>query len=257
MKILLCGIIFLTSFHSIAQNLNLEGFNPNYYQTGSIYKNLGYNLSVSSVSLLTENVDNKEFIGTQAHLVAQLMLIQKFNKHLNAGLGYGYGSHNIFGLKQTENRFLGQVAYLHTIGKFVVNHRFRYEYRMPLNTKTNVLDDASILRYQTFVTLQLFNPKETKKGFYLSASNEAFWYLEGATNGPVSSKNGVFETTNCSENWLHLAGGYNLGKARVELGYCYQTLIRNRKLELRNLNLVQLNVYLNLNWEDLQSWWYL
>ncbi|WP_394781038.1 hypothetical protein, partial [Undibacterium sp.] len=56
-----------------------------------------------------------------------------------------------------------------------------------------------------------------------------FWYLEGATNGPVSSKNGVFETTNCSENWLHLAGGYNLGKARVELGYCYQTLIRNRK----------------------------
>ena len=105
--------------------------------------------------------------------------------------------------------------------------------------------------------MPFYNPKETKKGYYLSASNEAFWYLKGADNGPVSSKNGLFELTNCSEDWLHVAGGYNFGKARVELGYCYQTLIRNKKLEMRNLNLIQMNLYVNLNWEDLQSWWYL
>lgn len=250
-------LIIISSFQLKAQNLNLEGFSPNYYQTGSVYKNFGYNLNVSSISLLTKNVDNKEFTGGQAHFVAQILLIQKFNKHLTAGLGYGYGNHNIFGLKETENRYLGQVGYLHNVGKVVFNHRLRYEYRMPLNMKTNVLDDASILRYQTYVTLPFYNPKETKKGFYISASNEAFWYLEGAENGPVSSKNGAFEISNCSENWFHLAGGYNLGKARVEVGYCYQTLIRNKKLEMRNLNLVQLNVYVNLNWEDLQSWWYL
>jgi Protein of unknown function (DUF2490) len=250
-------LIFISSINLHAQNLNLKGFSPNYYQTGSIYKNFGYNLNISSITSLAETIDYKEFPSGQLHFVAQMMLIQKFNKHLTAGLGYGYGNHNIFGLKETENRYLGQVGYLHNLSKFVINHRLRYEYRMPLNMKTNVLDDASILRYQTYLTLPLYNPKETKKGFYLSASNEIFWYLEGANNGPVSSKNGVFEMINSSEDWLHLAGGYNLGKARVELGYCYQTLIRNRKLEMRNLNLVQLNVYLNLNWDDLQSWWYL
>jgi hypothetical protein len=250
-------LITLFSSQLKAQDLNLKGFSSNYYQTGNFYKGLGYNLNLSTISSLTEKVGNKEFPSGQLHFVAQALLIQKFNKHLTAGLGYAYGSHNIFGLKEIENRYLGQVGYLHNFKKIAFNHRLRFEYRMPLNIKTNVMDDASILRYQTYVTLPLYNPKETKKGFYLSASNEAFWYLEGATNGPVSSKNGTFGETGCSEDWVHLAGGYNLGKTRVELGYCYQALVRNRQLEIRNLNLVQLNVYLNLNWDDLQSWWYL
>lgn len=257
MKRLYFLLIIISSIHLNAQNLNLEGCSPNYYQIGSIYKSFGYNLNVSSVNSFTKFADNKEFTGGQLHFVAQLMLIQKFNKHLTAGLGYGYGNHNIFGLKETENRYLGQIGYLHNFGKIVFNHRLRYEYRNPVNIKTNISGNASILRYQTYVTFPLYNPKESEKGFYLSASNEAFWYLQGADNGPVSSKNGVFETSNCSEDWLHVAGGYNLGKARIELGYCYQTLIRNKKLEMRNLNLIQMNVYVNLNWEDLQSWWYL
>ncbi len=250
-------LIIFFSLQIKAQDLNLEGFSPNYYQTGNFYKGFGYNLNISSVSTLTEKMGNKEFPGGQAHFVAQALLIQKFNKHLTAGLGYGYGSHNIFGLKETENRYLGQVGYLHNFKKITFNHRLRFEYRMPTNMKTGIIDDASILRYQTYVTLPFYNPKEKKKGFYVSASNEAFWYLEGANNGPVSSKNGTFGETGCSEDWVHLAGGYNMGKARVELGYCYQALVRNPKLEVRNLNLVQLNLYINLNWDDLQSWWYL
>ena len=156
MKRVILLLIIFTSLQLNAQNLNLEGFTPNYYQTGSIHKNFGYNLNVSSISLLTENADNKEFTGVQAHFVAQILLIQKFNKHITAGLGYGYGNHNIFGLKETENRFLGQIGYLHHVGKVVFNHRLRYEHRMPLNMKTNVLDDASILRYQTYITLPFY-----------------------------------------------------------------------------------------------------
>jgi Protein of unknown function (DUF2490) len=259
MKLLLRVLLLVLLFSSqiTAQNLNLLGVNPNYSQTGNIVKNLGYNLNISSVSLFTENVNNKEFTGTQAHLVAQLLLIQKFNKHFTAGLGYGYGKHNIFGLKEVEDRFIGQTNFIHNIGKFTVNHRLRYEYRTPLNLKTNIKDDASILRYQTFLTYPFYNPKESKKGFYLTASNEAFFYLKGATNGPVSSKNGEFEMVNTSEDWLHVACGYNMGKARVELGYCFQTLIRNPKLEMRNLNLAQINIFINLNWEEVQNWWYL
>lgn len=257
MKRFLILLTFL-SYQLKAQDLNLKGFSPNYYQTGSIAGNLGYNLNVSSISSLSETVDNKEFPSGQLHFVAQLMLIQKLNKHFTAGLGYGYGSHNIFGLKETENRYIGQASYLHSLGKFSVNHRLRYEYRTPTNLKTNITDDASILRYQTYFTLPLYNPKETKKGFYLSASNEAFLYLKGATNGPVSSKNGVYEMSNVSEDWAHLACGYNMGgKARVELGYCFQALIRNKQYDIRYLNLAQLNVYVNLNWENLQTWWYL
>jgi hypothetical protein len=185
------------------------------------------------------------------------MLINKFGKHFTAGVGYGYGKHNIFGLKETENRLLAQVGYIHSVKKLNFNHRIRYEYRTPTNLQTNITDDASILRYQTYITLPFYDPKVTKKGFYLSASNEAFLYLKGANNGPVSSKNGVYELSNLSEDWVHVAGGYNLGKARVELGYCFQTLIRNKQLDIRYLNLAQLNVYINLNWDDLQSWWYL
>lgn len=257
MKRFCISLILMASVQINAQNLNLQGYSPNYFQTGSTFKGLGYNLNVSSISSTAKTVDNKEFSGGQLHFVAQLMLIQKFNKHLTAGLGVGYGNHNIFGIKETENRYFGQIGYLHKFDKVVLNHRLRYEYRIPKNMKTNVIDEASVLRYQTYVTLPLYNPKETKKGYYLSASNEAFWYLQGADNGPVSAKNGSFELSNCSEDWLHVAGGYNFGKVRVELGYCYQTLIRNKKLELRNLNLVQMNLYVNLNWEDLQSWWYL
>ena len=250
-------LIFLLIFQSKAQNLNLVGINPNYAQTGNIVRNLGYNLNIASISSFSETVNNKEFIGGQLHFVAQLLLIQKLNKHFAVGLGYGYGNHNIFGLKEVEDRFIGQTNFLHNFGKFAFNHRLRYEYRTPLNLKTNIKDDASILRYQTFLTYPFYNPKESKRGFYLTASNEAFFYLKGANNGPVSSKNGEFEIVSTSENWLHVAGGYNMGKVRVELGYCFQTLIRNPKLELRNLNLAQINVFVNLNWEQVQNWWYL
>lgn len=158
-----------------------------------------YNLNLSSISSLTEKVDSKEFASRQLHFMGQALLIQKFNKHLTAGVGFGYGVHNIFGLKETENRYMGQVSYLHNIKKFVFYQRMRSEYRVPTNLKTNIVDDASILRYQTYITVPFYNPKGTKKGFYLSASNEAFWYLAGANNVPVSSKNGTFGETGCSE----------------------------------------------------------
>jgi Protein of unknown function (DUF2490) len=257
MRILSFLILLTFHFGVIAQDLNLEGFSPNYYQTGNLKGNLGYNLNISSISSLSEKVGTKEFPSGQLHFVVQAMLINKFGKHFTAGVGYGYGKHNIFGLKETENRLLAQVGYIHSVKKLNFNHRIRYEYRTPTNLQTNITDDASILRYQTYITLPFYDPKVTKKGFYLSASNEAFLYLKGANNGPVSSKNGVYELSNLSEDWVHVAGGYNLGKARVELGYCFQTLIRNKQLDIRYLNLAQLNVYINLNWDDLQSWWYL
>jgi hypothetical protein len=257
-KIGLSLLLFTGLCHTVsAQDLLLNGFNPNYYQTGTLLGKLSYNLNISSISSLPETVNNKEFVGGRLHLVGQIMPIQKVAKGTSIGLGYGYGFHNIFGIKETENRYLGQTSFQHNFGKLSVNHRLRYEYRTPVNQNTGIADNASILRYQTFLTFPLYNPKERKTGFYLSASNEAFWYLKGATNGPVSSRNGYFPVMNTSEDWVHLAGGYNAGKARVELGYCFQSLIRNKQLDMRYLSLAQVSVFVNLNWDDVQSWWYL
>ena len=72
-----------------------------------------------------------------------MLLIQKLKKHISVGLDYGNGNHNIFGLKEVENRFMGQTNFLHNIDKFAFNHCIRYEYRIPLNLKTNIKDDAS------------------------------------------------------------------------------------------------------------------
>ena len=139
-------LLFLFNLPIKAQNLNLMGINPNYSQTGNIVGNLGYNLNIASVFSFSETVNNKEVPGGQVHFVAQMLLVQKLNKHIAIGLGYGYGNHDVFGLKEVEDRFIGQTNFLHNFGKIAFNHRLRYEYRTPLNLKTNIKDDASILR---------------------------------------------------------------------------------------------------------------
>jgi len=54
-----------------------------------------------------------------------------------------------------------------------------------------------------------------------------------------------------------LGGGYNAGKTRAELGYCFQALVRNKAQDYRFFNLLQINIYHTLNWNDVQFWWYL
>jgi maltose-binding protein MalE len=77
-------IVILFIFNAKAQNLNLVGINPNYAQTGNIIGNFGYNINVASISSFSETVNNKEFSGGQLHFVAQLLLVQKLNKHFAA-----------------------------------------------------------------------------------------------------------------------------------------------------------------------------
>lgn len=50
-----------------------------------------------------------------------------------------------------------------------------------------------------------------------------------AANGPVSSRNGSI----LSEDWMHVGGGYNAGRTRAELGYCFQGLVRNKAQDYR------------------------
>jgi|GEM_PF-1629996 len=248
-------VVFLLSFSSVyAQSLALYGVAPSYAQMGKLNGKLGYNLNVTStIDAFNQTVDGKFFPATHTHLVMQAMLVYQLNKKVSVSTGYAFGRHNIFGLRENEHRIILQGTYQHNVGKFIITHRGRYESRHPLNLKTNIGSSADIGRYQIWATLPLYDTKQQKQGFYLSASNEAFLYFRGATNGPVSARNGSI----LSENWVHLGGGYNAGKTRAELGYCFQALVRNKAQDYRFFNLLQINIYHTINWDDVQFWWYL
>lgn len=232
----------------------LVGASPNYSQIGKFGGRWGYHLNASSaISLMGQTIEQKFYPAGHTHLVATGMLTYQVNKQVTLAGGYAFGRHNIFGLRENEHRALVQGSFQHYARDLIVTHRGRLEMRYPLNLQTNVQSSASIFRYQIWLTYPLYDPQKTKKGVYLAASNEAFLYLKGATNGPVSSRNGGL----LSENWMHAGFGYNAGRTRYEIGYCYQTLVRNQQQEYRFFNLLQLNLYHTIHWKDVQNWWYL
>lgn len=250
-------ILFLLTFlfvRATAQNLMLYGASPSYSQTGKLSTKLSYSFNVTSViDAFDKTVEGKYFPATHTHLVLQGLLGYQLNKQLAVAAGGGYGRHNIFWLRENEPRLFAQATYQHKWGRFVLTHRGRYESRHPKNLRTQIRSSADIGRYQLWATLPLYDPQKQKQGFFLSASNEAFLYFRGATNGPVSSRNGsIF-----SENWSHLGVGYNNGRTRFEAAYCFQALVRNRpQQDYRFFNLLQLNIYHTVNWHDVQYWWY-
>lgn len=246
--------LLMIVFQAKAQNVSLYGLSPSYSQMGKLSGKLGYNLNVTSaISAVSQTVENKYFPAGHTHLLLHGLLMYQVNKKLAIGGGYAFGRHNIFGLRENEHRLVGQATYQHRLGNFIITHRGRYEWRQPTNLQTKITSQADIGRYQVWVTYPLYDTEKKKQGFYLSASNEAFLYFKGATNGPVSSRNGSI----LSEDWMHLGGGYNAGKTRAELGYCFQALVRNKVQDYRFFNLLQINIYHTINWNDVQFWWYM
>lgn len=252
-KALLLLLVSIT-IRIYAQDLMLYGIAPSYSQAGKFSNKLGYSINASSVvNAVEQTIDNKKFPSGHTHLVLHGLLVYQLNKKLSVGGGYAFARHNIFGLRENENRLVGQVSYQHKLGNFIITHRGRFEWRQPVNLHTHVISQANIGRYQIWISYPLYNPEKQKKGFFLSASNEAFLYFKGATNGPVSSRNGSM----LSENWLHFGVGYNAGRTRTELAYCFQALVRNKVQDYRFFNLLQINVYHTIHWNDMQYWWYI
>lgn len=252
-KLTFFAIAFLIIIRANSQDLHLMGIATNYSQTGRITPKLSYNLHfLSVVNTSTLKIENKTFPSGHAHFIPHLLLNYKLTDKWNVGGGYAFGRHDIFGLRENENRIVLQTAYNQKIGKLTANNRGRLELRSPLNMQTNVRSNATIFRYQLGLNYPLYDIKKYKKGFYALASNEVFLYLKGATNGPVSSKNGLL----LSENWSNIGLGYTTGKNRIEVGYGFQSLVRNKKQDMRFLNLLQISLTTSINWGDVQYWYY-
>lgn len=243
----------IISFNCKAQNLYLTGVFSNYVQSGRLTNKLNYTINLLSVYNTSQRqYGDKVFPSGHCHFVPHLLLNRKLAPQLNVAAGYAYGRHDIFGLRESEHRYIGQGSYTQKMKLVGINHRVRYEYRRPKNLKTQVVSDASIIRYQLGLNYPLYNPQKKKSGFYLQASNEFFFYLKGATNGPVSSRNGKL----LSEDWANIGLGYNFGRNRLEMGYGYQQLVRNKDQNLRCFHLLQMSYMATINWDDVQFWWY-
>lgn len=256
MRILFLLCFFLSSYPGVAQDWTFFGAFPAISQSGNIGKKIQYNLYLSAtIDAFHRTIAEKDYPATALQYYIQPSLSYKFTPNIQAGVGYAYVKHNLFGLYVNENRLWAQVVGTHDVsalGHLKLAHRLRYEERYPLNMKTNQWSYATLFRYQVGVNLPLYDTKQKTKGFYASASNEFFLCLTGARNSPISSKNSFY-----SENWLYGGVGYNTGKfGKIEVGYMYQNLIRNPQQDHRYLHLVQATWAVNFDLSEIGVWLY-
>lgn len=254
MRNLLLVCLLLPGPACFAQNWTFFGALPTLSQSGSFSRKVGYNVLVSATyDLFRQNDELRLYPATALQYYSQPSLSYKLSPTVSVGLGYAYVRHNLFGLRVNENRLWAQGVVSHgALGWSRLTHRLRYEERYPLNQRTQQWSYATLLRYQVSVNYPFYNPKRAKTGFYATASNEFFFCVAGAKNSPISSKNAVY-----GEDWLYAGLGYNTGGfGKVELGYCYQNLIRNPAQDHRYLHLLQATWAANFDLSEIGVWLY-
>ena len=250
--------VFITLIATLAEPVNAQtwtffGLFPQYSQTGPITKRLGYNVFLSATSHATSMAAESPGVSLlDLQYYVQPSLTYKITNNIQAGLGYAYVRHNLFGIRVNENRLWAQALLTHglTNSRVRMSHRLRYEERYPLRLSTNKWSLAQLGRYHVAATLPFFDPQKQKTGWYAALSNEAFFCFSGAKNSPISAKNGFY-----GENWSYGGIGYNTGKwGKVELGYQYQNLIRNPEQDHRHLHLLQVQWATNFSLDGLSTW---
>ncbi|MBO0951151.1 DUF2490 domain-containing protein [Fibrella forsythiae] len=248
-----CLLLIGLSIPSTAQTWTFYGVFPQYSQTGSVTKRLGYNLFLSSTSHATSQAAESPGVAMLAlQYYAQPSLTYKVTDNIQVGVGYAYVRHNLFGIRVNENRLWAQTVLSHDItgSRIKMSHRLRYEERYPLRLSTEKWSLAQLGRYHVGATIPFFDPKQQKTGWYAALSNEAFFCFSGAKNSPISSKNAFY-----GENWTYGGVGYNTGKwGKIEVGYQYQNLIRNAAQDHRNLHLLQIQWATNFSLDGLTTW---
>ncbi|MBC7893228.1 MAG: DUF2490 domain-containing protein [Sphingobacteriaceae bacterium] len=256
MRILLPVLSLWLSIPGFAQDLSFFGIFPTWSQTGSLSKRWSYNLTLSgTVDAVDRTIEGVSYPATALQWLGQPSVSYKLGSRWQAGLGYAYVRHNLFGRVHTnEHRLWAQTVYAHPAGTTArLTHRFRYEERYPFNQENRRRSWCNLGRYQVAVQVPLYDPKTRKQGLFLSASNEAFFCFNGARNGPIGAKNAFF-----GEDWVYVGLGYQtrlLG--RIEAGYQAQLLRYNPTRDLRTLHLLQVTWSTQFNLLDELAIWFL
>jgi hypothetical protein len=147
------------------------------------------------------------------------------NADIKFTLGYGNITTGTYGSSQSttaESRIYQEALFPTQIGRFFLNHRFRYEQRFVENQ-----DFRTRYRYNLFVNIPLNNKAFDASTFYLAFYNELF--INGQRNIGNGNEVAIFD-----RNRLYMALGYVINeKLKVQFGIMNQTTNNSGKNQLQ------------------------
>jgi hypothetical protein len=224
----------------LGQNLTFYGLLPVFNQTGRISDKFNYNFFLSSTfDAFKQTTNGISYPATDLQLYIQPSVIYVYSPNLNFSGSYTYQRNNPINENSTnEHRLWQQTIFSFNLDKGKITNRFRFEERFIQNKSLNTYPLSTRLRYQIGLNRPLQGKTLDQNEFYLNAYNEFYFSLTG-------NKNATY-----SENWSYLGVGYDIGKlGRLELGYMFQVLVRNKVSDLRLLNLAQIAWITNFNFK--------
>ena len=222
-----------------SQNIHFYGLLPAINQTGRLSDKFNYNFFASTTIDAVKLIENgKTYPATDFQLYIQPSLIYVHSPNLNFAGSYTYQRNNPFNpAYSNEHRLWQQAIFSFEAGKARMTNRFRFEERFIQNRTTGEYPLSFRARYQIGFNRPLQGKTLDPKEFYVNAYNEFYFSLT------KSQRNALY-----SENWTYAGIGYHLGKiGRIELGYLFQTYVRNSAKDLRFLNLAQVMWVTNFN----------
>jgi hypothetical protein len=229
-RLLLSAFLSLTMLAVDAQDLAFYGFLPAINLTGSFGGKINVNLfSSTTIDAVNERIGGIEYPATDFQFYLQPSVIYVHSPQLNFAASYTYQRNNPFQDNfVNEHRLWQQVIYAMPLGAGKLNQRLRLEERFIENRVTSKYPYFTRARYQIGYNQPLQGRTLEAHEFYLNTYNEFYFSLTGAKNATYS------------DNWTYGGVGYDLGNlGRFEVGYLFQTAVRNAQKDLRFLNLAQ------------------
>jgi hypothetical protein len=230
LRLIIAAILSLIAISTEAQDLAFYGFLPAINVTGNFGGKINVNLfSSTTIDAVNERIGGIEYPATDFQFYLQPSVIYVHSPQLNFAASYTYQRNNPFQDNfVNEHRLWQQVIYAMPLGAGKLNQRLRLEERFIENRVTNKYPYFTRARYQIGYNQPLQGRTLEAHEFYLNTYNEFYFSLTGAKNATYS------------ENWTYGGVGYDLGNlGRFEVGYLFQTAVRNAQKDLRFLNLAQ------------------
>lgn len=230
-KVVLVGLLFEFSDDAYAQNLTFYGLLPAVSKTAKINEIVDFNFFGSStIDLVPETYANKTYPRKDLQLYLQPSLIYKWRPNLNFAGSYTYQRNNpLTDDYSNEHRLWQQAVYSIPFSYGKVTNRLRFEERWIQDRALGRYRFATRTRYQLGYSKPLSGRILEAHEMYFNTYNELYF----STTGP---KNAFY-----SENWTYAGIGYVSKEwGKFELGPVFQTAVRNKNHERRNLLLLQL-----------------
>ena len=230
-RVIFFALVIMVTPRIEAQTLTFYGAIPSINLTQNLSKNFNFNFFASTtIDAFDRKIESITYPSTDLQLYIQPSLIYHASKPFSYAFSYTYQRNNPFRtFYVNENRLWQQLTYTRQLSSVKWTNRLRFEERFIENKITNQYPLSTRLRYQIGFTAPLRLNKQKTSSFYWSAYNEFYFSLSGAKNATYS------------ENWSYLGLGLKLSERnKLEVGYLFQTLVRDPQQDLRFLHLAQI-----------------